>query len=116
LCQAEERRQRALQPYLVGAPARGVIGNSKYAERLRKGVLTAARDPKRGPVMIFGEPGLGKANLAALVHFGSPSRNRPMVQVGIAGGCQQDVLVDAGPAHVCKHTPPPPNQHYAVAC
>lgn len=80
-CQAEERRQRALQPYLVAAPARGVIGNSKYAERLRKGVLAAARDPKRGPVMLFGEPGLGKANLAALVHFGSPTRNRPMVQV-----------------------------------
>ena len=36
--QEEERRQRSLAPYLVAAPKRGVIGRSKYAERLRKQV------------------------------------------------------------------------------
>lgn len=36
--QEEERRQRALAPYMVAAPRRGIIGRSKYAERLRKQV------------------------------------------------------------------------------
>lgn len=36
--QSEERRARALQPYLVATPRRGVVGNSKYADRLRKQV------------------------------------------------------------------------------
>jgi hypothetical protein len=36
--QSEERRSRALQPYLVSTPKRGVIGNSKYADRLRRQV------------------------------------------------------------------------------
>lgn len=36
--QEEERRQRALAPYLVGAPKRGIIGQSKYANRLRQQV------------------------------------------------------------------------------
>lgn len=32
-------------------------------------------------MLIFGEPGLEKSNLAALVHFGSPSHAAPLVQV-----------------------------------
>lgn len=35
---SEERRNRALQPYRVTTPSRGVIGNSKYADRLRRQV------------------------------------------------------------------------------
>lgn len=38
LLQSEERRSRALQPYLVTTPKRGIIGNSKYADRLRRQV------------------------------------------------------------------------------
>jgi transcriptional regulator with AAA-type ATPase domain len=125
--QSEERRSRALQPYLVSTPKRGVIGNSKYADRLRRQVgdgwrlrcirmsyhhrhmfrshvcaaqglgenasalavgtqhmlqvLQLARDPERKPVKIFGEPGLEKDNIAALLHFGSADRNKPMVKV-----------------------------------
>lgn len=37
----------ALVPYLVTAPKRGVIGNSGYADRLRKGIVGASRDEKR---------------------------------------------------------------------
>jgi transcriptional regulator with AAA-type ATPase domain len=44
-------------------------------------VLAAARDPNRKPVKIFGEPGLEKDNIAALLHFGSADRNKPMVKV-----------------------------------
>ena len=80
--QEEERRQRALQPFLVPAPKWGIIGNSKYAERLRRAVVMAARDPLGAPVMVFGEPGLEKDNIAALIHFGSARRVKPMVQVG----------------------------------
>ena len=35
----------------------------------------------RGPVLIFGEPGLEKANVASLVHFGSPEHASPMVRI-----------------------------------
>ena len=41
------RRARALAPYLLSAPKRGVVGNSPYADRLRKGVIKAARDELR---------------------------------------------------------------------
>eukprot|EP00775_Hariotina_reticulata_P006711 gene6709-6932_t len=34
--QVEEKRARMLQPYLVTTPKRGIIGNSRYADRLRK--------------------------------------------------------------------------------
>lgn len=44
-------------------------------------VVTTARDPERKPCLIFGEPGLQKDNIAALLHFGGPDRNKPMVQV-----------------------------------
>lgn len=33
-------------------------------------------------MLIFGEPGLEKDNVAALIHFGSPEHDKPMVQVG----------------------------------
>ncbi len=161
-------RERALAPYRVLAPKRGVIGSSRYAERLRKQLVAAARDPNkcvhvtwgfklrvtgfscvgglwvglvrhkwleqwwrawrarsltsmpatvalllvvaspgnilcwlrsylilrhvycswlcRGSVLVFGEPGLAKDNMAALVHFGSPDRDKPMAQVRV-GTC-----------------------------
>jgi len=75
------RRSAALQPYLVTSPKRGIVGASRYAARLRGEILAAARDPARGPVFIFGEPGLNKDNVAALVHFGSADHARPMVCV-----------------------------------
>jgi transcriptional regulator with AAA-type ATPase domain len=45
--QEEERRQRALAPYLVAAPKRGIIGRSKYADRLRKQVCARRRRRRR---------------------------------------------------------------------
>ncbi|GAB4815576.1 hypothetical protein N2152v2_002622 [Parachlorella kessleri] len=79
----EEQRQRsvALAPYLVTAPKRGVISNSRYAQRLRREIVQASRDKERKPVLIFGEPGLEKDNIAALIHFGGPEYSKPMVQV-----------------------------------
>ncbi len=75
----EQERQAVLRPYLVTRAKRGVIGRSRYAERLRNQIRTAGTH--RRPVLIFGEPGLEKDNLAALVHFGSKARREPIIQV-----------------------------------
>ncbi|MBU6251472.1 MAG: 4Fe-4S binding protein [Cyanobacteria bacterium REEB417] len=70
-----------LAPYLVGRPRRGVVGGSRYAVALREAVRDAARDPDRRPVLIHGEPGLEKDNLAALIHHGSADRRQPMIRL-----------------------------------
>ncbi|HIK46906.1 MAG TPA: sigma 54-interacting transcriptional regulator [Leptolyngbyaceae cyanobacterium M65_K2018_010] len=75
----EQERQATLRPYLVPRAKRGVIGRSRYAERLRQQIREAARD--RQPVLIFGEPGVEKDNLAALIHYGSSQRRSPMIQL-----------------------------------
>jgi transcriptional regulator with AAA-type ATPase domain/NAD-dependent dihydropyrimidine dehydrogenase PreA subunit len=78
----EQERQAILRPYLVPKAKRGIIGTSRYATRLRQQIKDAARNQK--PVLILGEPGLEKDNAAALIHFGSPWRREPMIQVNCA--------------------------------
>lgn len=56
-------------PPLVRTVAHGVVGASKWARGLRR-ELRAAR-ASSAHVLIYGEPGLFKDKLAALVHFGS---------------------------------------------
>jgi transcriptional regulator with AAA-type ATPase domain/NAD-dependent dihydropyrimidine dehydrogenase PreA subunit len=75
----EQERQAVLRPYLVTRAKRGVIGRSRYAERLRNQIREAGKH--RRPVRIFGEPGLEKDNLAALVHFGSKERRNYIIRV-----------------------------------
>ncbi|MGK7910157.1 MAG: sigma 54-interacting transcriptional regulator [Synechococcus sp.] len=75
----EQERQTTLLPYLVTKAKRGVVGSSRYATRIRQDIRAAARD--RQPVAIFGEPGLNKDILAALIHFSSPFRREPMIQI-----------------------------------
>ena len=75
----EQERQAALRPYLVTKAKRGIIGKSRYAVRLRQQIKKAAEDRK--PALIFGEPGLEKDNIAALIHFGSPYRREPVIKV-----------------------------------
>lgn len=66
--------------------------------------MQAARDPLRGPVLVFGEPGLFKDNFAALVHFGSKSRGGPLVQASggeiaagvVSGGREGRACVSRG--------------------
>ncbi|MEY3749849.1 MAG: hypothetical protein RLZZ186_268 [Cyanobacteriota bacterium] len=70
-----------LAPYLVGRARRGVVGSSRYARSLRESINSAAQDPERRPVLISGEPGLEKDNLAALIHYGSPLRRQLMVRL-----------------------------------
>lgn len=77
--QFEQDRQVTLRPYLVSKAKRGVIGKSRYASRLRSQIKQAAKS--RDTVLIFGEPGLEKDNLAALIHFGSADRRQPMIKV-----------------------------------
>jgi len=73
-----------LAPHLLGRSRRGVVGSSRYADRLRAAVRDAAADPEARPVLISGEPGLEKDNLAALIHFGSPRRRRLMARIDAA--------------------------------
>lgn len=75
----ERERQTALRPYLVPKVRRGIVGTSRYAVRQRQAIKQAQSD--RGSVLIFGEPGLGKDNIAALIHFGSATRHEPMIKV-----------------------------------
>ncbi len=75
----ERERQVALRPYLVNKVQRGIVGSSRYAVRLRQEIKRACSD--RESVLIFGEPGLEKDNIAALIHFGSPWRKLPLIKV-----------------------------------
>ena len=75
----EQERQTVVRPYLVSKAKRGVIGKSRYAQRLRNQIKEAAKQDK--PVLFFGEPGLEKDNLAALVHFGSDTRREIIIKV-----------------------------------
>ena len=75
----EQERQIILRPYLVSKAKRGVIGKSRYATRLRSQIKQASQT--RESVLLFGEPGLEKDNLAALIHFGSAYRRQPIIQV-----------------------------------
>lgn len=70
-----------LAPLLVGRARRGVLGSSRYARALREAVREASCDANARPVLISGEPGLEKDNLAALIHFGSPARQQLMVRL-----------------------------------
>lgn len=45
--QEEKERTTALQPFLVAAPKRGVIGESRYAKALRRSIVQASRDKSR---------------------------------------------------------------------
>ncbi len=77
--QFEQERQGILRPYLVTKARRGVIGRSRYALRLRKQLKQAAAG--RQSLLLFGEPGLEKDNLAALIHYGSANRREPIIRV-----------------------------------
>ncbi|MEB3354359.1 MAG: 4Fe-4S binding protein [Cyanobacteriota bacterium] len=70
-----------LAPLLLGRARRGVVGGSRYAQRLREQVRDTAADPLVRPVLIIGEPGLEKDNIAALIHFGSPARRELLVRL-----------------------------------
>jgi transcriptional regulator with AAA-type ATPase domain/NAD-dependent dihydropyrimidine dehydrogenase PreA subunit len=75
----DRERQTALRSYLVPRAKRGVIGNSRYAVKLRQQIRTASSDARS--VLISGEPGLEKDNLAALIHFSSSRRSEPIIQI-----------------------------------
>ncbi|MGB7565380.1 MAG: 4Fe-4S binding protein [Prochlorococcaceae cyanobacterium] len=70
-----------LAPYLVGRTRRGVVGSSRYAVALRESLRQAASDSTARAVLLSGEPGLEKDNLAALIHFGSAARKQLMVRL-----------------------------------
>ena len=75
----EQDRQAALRTYLVPQAKRGIIGSSRYAVKLRQQIRTAAGDDLA--VLISGEPGLEKDNIAALIHFGSSRRRQPIISL-----------------------------------
>ncbi|MEB3333082.1 MAG: sigma 54-interacting transcriptional regulator [Synechococcaceae cyanobacterium] len=71
-----------LAPFLLGRARRGIVGSSRYAQALREAIRSAAAGS--GPVLISGEPGLEKDNIAALIHFGSAARKQMLVRVNAA--------------------------------
>lgn len=75
----EREQQLALRPYLVPRVRRGIIGTSRYAQRLRQDIKSAYDDDRA--VLIFGEPGLEKDNIASLIHFGSRRRKQPLIKI-----------------------------------
>lgn len=76
---AEQERQAILRPYLVTKAKRGIIGKSRYAARLRKQIEQASDNHQS--VLIFGEPGLEKDNIAALIHYGSRDRREAIIKI-----------------------------------
>ena len=79
-----KREQEAilrLAPYVVGRARRGVVGRSPYARSLRAAIAAASSNPDRQTVLISGEPGLEKDNIAALVHFGSRGRRSLLIRI-----------------------------------
>lgn len=75
----EQERQNLLRSYLVPRAKRGIVGKSRYAERLRAEIKKASESHQS--VLIFGEPGLEKDNMAALIHYGSSFRQQPIIKV-----------------------------------
>lgn len=92
----EQDRSVALRPYLVTKVKRGIVGTSRYAVRLRQQIREAANDRKS--VLIFGEPGLEKDNIASLIHFGSSQRREPIIKLncGILQTSGADLFGRAG--------------------
>lgn len=82
----EQERQDILRPYLVTKARRGVIGRSRYAQRLRQQIRDAFKNCQDdcGSVLVFGEPGTEKDNIAALMHYGSAYRRQPIIKVDCA--------------------------------
>jgi len=75
----ERDRSAALRPYIVPKVNRGIVGSSRYAVRLRQDIKKATQG--RGAVLILGEPGLNKDNIATLIHFGSRDRKEPLIKI-----------------------------------
>ncbi|MBD2717802.1 4Fe-4S binding protein [Synechococcus sp. FACHB-909] len=73
-----------LAPYLLGRTRRGVVGSSRYAQKLRDAIRAASADTSGRAVLISGEPGLEKDNLASLIHFGSSARKQLLVRINCA--------------------------------
>lgn len=76
---SEQERQAALRAFVVPQAKRGIIGSSRYALKLRQQIRTAANDDRS--VLISGEPGLEKDNIAALIHFGSKRRHQQIISL-----------------------------------
>jgi len=72
---------RRLAPFLLGRVRRGIVGSSRYAQKLRDAIREASADPCGAPVLISGEPGLEKDNIAALIHYGSAARKQLLVRL-----------------------------------
>ncbi|MGL5035856.1 MAG: sigma 54-interacting transcriptional regulator, partial [Microcystaceae cyanobacterium] len=73
----EQQRQTILRPYLVPKARRAIMGKSRYAVKLRSQLKEAFESEQ--PVLIFGEPGLEKDNISAIIHFGSQQHRKEVL-------------------------------------
>jgi len=85
------RQELVLDPGLV-------VGESATMRRVVR-ELSAAVDPPV-PVLLRGEPGVGKEAIARSLHLSSPRRNQPLVAATCAGGSPTHVEADLFGAEV----------------
>ncbi|MFO0039131.1 MAG: 4Fe-4S binding protein [Synechococcaceae cyanobacterium] len=59
----------------------GIVGASRHAVRLRQAIRASQSQAANHPVLISGEAGLEKTNIAALIHFGSTACQQPLLML-----------------------------------
>lgn len=79
----KNRRARAAAnrrvPLSASAVEKQFIGSSRDAKRTRRMLRKAAGEP--GPILVVGEPGLGKKFAARMIHNLSRRRDRPFIEI-----------------------------------
>jgi len=88
---AERLRRENIKLKSATEPDSFLIGKSRSLARLREDVLrVAAADTW---VLILGEPGSGRAAAARYLHYHSPRRDHPLVEVSLSAAPTQNVAI-----------------------
>lgn len=88
---AERLRRENIRLKSAAEPDSFLVGKSRALQRLREDVVrVAAADT---PVLILGEPGSGRAGAGRYLHYHSPRRDRPLVEVSLSAAPTQNVAI-----------------------
>jgi DNA-binding NtrC family response regulator len=89
--QNERLKRENLRLRRRAEPAPVLIGKSAAMQKLRDDIERVAQHDAW--VLVSGEPGTGKALAARLLHAGSARRERPLVEVSLAGVAPENVAL-----------------------